>query len=199
MRPAERLFDIIQLLRGSGRPLSAATLAARLEVSVRTVYRDIAALQASGVPIDGAPGFGYVLGDGYDLPPLMFTAEEFQTIAVALDLVSRTGDRGLQEAAANVRAKIAAVRPAGRQAVVETPFFVWGRGASVAPVVCMAALRDAIRAARKLRLDYVNGNGEETRRVIWPLAIAYFSEIDSDRLLVRATPGLPPFPHRPRA
>jgi predicted DNA-binding transcriptional regulator YafY len=176
MRPAERLFDIIQLLRGTTRPLSAAALAARLEVSTRTIYRDIAALQASGVPIDGAAGFGYVLGAGYDLPPLMFTAEEFQTIAVALDLVRRTGDQGLQAAAAGVRAKIAAIRPPARGAVVEAPYYVWTQGAPASPVVRLGEVRDAIRAGRKLRLDYCNGDGRESQRVVWPLAIAYFSE-----------------------
>jgi len=176
MRPADRLFDIIQLLRGSPRALTAAAIAARLEVSTRTIYRDIATLQASGLPIDGASGFGYVLGPGYDLPPLMFTAEEFQTIAVALDLVSRTGDRGLQEAASAVRAKIAAVVPCSTTPSVETPFYVWSRGASVAPVVCMGAVREAIRGARKIRLDYRSREGVESRRVVWPLAIAYFAE-----------------------
>jgi predicted DNA-binding transcriptional regulator YafY len=176
MRPADRLFDIIQRLRGSRRPLTAAQLAASLEVSVRTVYRDIAALQAGGVPVDGASGFGYVLGTGYDLPPLMFTAEEFQTMAVALDLVRRTGDRGLQEAATAVRAKIAAVRPCAAAPAQATPFYVWTRGASVSAVVCMGAVRDAIRAAQKLRIDYVNGDGVASRRVVWPLAVAYFAE-----------------------
>jgi predicted DNA-binding transcriptional regulator YafY len=176
MRPAERLFDIIQLLRGTTRALSAAALAARLEVSTRTIYRDIAALQASGVPIDGAPGFGYLLGAGYDLPPLMFTAEEFQTIAVALDLVRRTGDQGLQAAAAGVRAKLAAIRPQARGAELEAPYYVWPQGASVAPIVCLSEVRAAIRSGRKLRLDYRNRDGAESRRIVWPLAIAYFAE-----------------------
>jgi predicted DNA-binding transcriptional regulator YafY len=176
MRPAERLFDIIQLLRGSPRPLSAAAIAGRLEVSTRTIYRDIAALQASGVPIEGAAGFGYVLGPGYDLPPLMFTAEEFQTIAVALDLVRRTGDLGLQAAAAGVRAKIAAIRPPAPRGAVEAPYYVWTQGAPVSSIVCLSAVRDAIRMGRKLRLEYRDRAGEESRRIIWPLAIAYFAE-----------------------
>ncbi|MCB8881845.1 YafY family transcriptional regulator [Acidisoma cellulosilytica] len=176
MRPADRLFDIIQLLRSSPRALTAAAIAERLEVSTRTIYRDIATLQASGLPIDGASGFGYVLGPGYDLPPLMFTAEEFQTIAVALDLVRRTGDRGLQEAASAVRAKIAAVLPCRPAPVAETPFYVWSGGASVAAVVCMAEVRDAIRDARKIRIDYLSRDGVPSQRIVWPLAVAYFSE-----------------------
>jgi len=176
MRPAERLFDIIQLLRGSRRPLPAGAIAGRLEVSTRTIYRDIAALQASGVPIEGAAGFGYVLGQGYDLPPLMFTAEEFQTIAVALDLVRRTGDRGLQAAAAGVRAKIAAIRPPARGGAAEVPYYVWGVGAPQSSIICLSEVRDAIRAGRKLRLDYRDRDGEQSRRIVWPLAIAYYAE-----------------------
>jgi predicted DNA-binding transcriptional regulator YafY len=176
MRPADRLFDIIQLLRGSQRPLSAGAIAARLEVSTRTIYRDIAGLQASGVPIDGAAGLGYVLGPGYDLPPLMFTAEEFQTIAVALDLVRRTGDEGLQAAAAGVRAKLAAIRPPAPGGMAEVPFYVWAQGAPGSAAVCFSAVRDAIRAGRKLRLDYRDRDGDESRRIIWPIAIAYYAE-----------------------
>jgi len=176
MRPAERLFDIIQLLRASRGPLSARAIAARLEVSTRTIYRDIAALQASGVPIEGAAGFGYVLGPGYDLPPLMFTAEEFQTIAVGLDLVRRTGDQGLQAAAAGVRAKLAAIRPAARGGMVEAPYYVWTQGAPASAILCLSEVRDAIRMGRKLRLDYRDRDGGESRRIIWPLAIAYYIE-----------------------
>jgi len=176
MRPAERLFDIIQLLRGRARPLSAAAIAARLEVSARTIYRDIASLQASGVPVESAAGFGYVLGPGYDLPPLMFTPEEFQTIAVALDLVRRTGDAGLQAAAAGVRAKLAAIRPPARGAMVEAPYYVWTRGAPGSSVVCFSEVREAIRAGRKLRLDYRDRDGGESCRIVWPIAIAYYAE-----------------------
>lgn len=176
MRPADRLFDIIQALRRARGPVTAAALAARLEVSARTIYRDIASLQASGIPIEGASNFGYVLGRGYDLPPLMFSAEEVQTIAVALDLVRRTGDRGLQDAADAVRAKIAMVLPGQAARVAETPYYVWSRGASVAPAVCMAEVRDAMREARKIRIGYLNGDGIKTDRVVWPLAVSYFAE-----------------------
>jgi predicted DNA-binding transcriptional regulator YafY len=176
MRPAERLFDIIQLLRAASRPLSAGAIAGRLEVSVRTIYRDIAALQGSGLPIEGAAGLGYVLGPGYDLPPLMFTAEEFQTIAVALDLVRRTGDQGLQAAAAGVRAKIDAIRPPAASGVVEAPYYVWTQGAPQSSIVCLSEVRDAIRTGRKLRLDYRDRDGDESRRIVWPLAIAHYAE-----------------------
>ena len=92
MRRADRLFDIIQILRTVSRPITAATLAEKLEVTVRTIYRDIAALQGSRVPIEGAPGLGYVLRRGFDLPPLMFTTEEIDAIAVGVRLLRRLRD-----------------------------------------------------------------------------------------------------------
>src|SRR6516225_11545026 len=99
MRRADRLFEIIQRLRSASRPLTAAMLAEELEVTMRTVYRDIAALQARRVPIEGAPGIGYLLPKGFDLPPLMFTMEEVEAIVVGARLTRRTGDHGLQQAA----------------------------------------------------------------------------------------------------
>src|SRR6266446_1444973 len=102
MRRADRLFDIIQTLRAAPRPLTAAALADKLEVTVRTIYRDVAALQASRVPIEGAPGIGYVLRRGFDLPPLMFTIDEVEAIAVGVRLVHRLRDPKLREAAKRV-------------------------------------------------------------------------------------------------
>src|SRR5881227_852327 len=98
-RRADRLFDIVQTLRAAARPLTAAALADQLEVTVRTVYRDIAALQASRVPIEGAAGLGYVLRRGFDLPPLMFTLEETDAIAIGVRLLRRLRDAKLQQAA----------------------------------------------------------------------------------------------------
>src|ERR1700691_5575775 len=99
MHRSDRLFDIIQALRTAGKPMTAAALAERLEVTVRTVYRDVATLQARRVPIEGAAGVGYVLRRGFELPPLMFTEDEAEAIAVAMRLLARTGDPGLQKAA----------------------------------------------------------------------------------------------------
>ncbi len=105
MRRTDRLFDIIQALRGAKGPMTAADLAERLEVTPRTVYRDIATLQARQVPIEGAAGLGYLLRQGYDLPPLMFTAEEIEAILVGALLTRRTGDPGLKAAADSVLSK----------------------------------------------------------------------------------------------
>jgi len=98
MRRADRLFDIIQTLRVAAGPLTAAALAEKLEVTARTIYRDVAALQASRVPIEGAAGIGYVLRRGFDLPPLMFTPVEIDAIAVGARHVRRLRDPQLQKA-----------------------------------------------------------------------------------------------------
>src|SRR6516164_9891631 len=111
MRRADRLFDIIQTLRRAPRPLTAAALADKLEVTARTIYRDIAALQGSRVPIEGAPGLGYVLRRGYDLPPLMFTIEETDAIALGVRLLRRLRDPQLEAAAQSVLAQLSTVVP----------------------------------------------------------------------------------------
>src|SRR5262249_31376899 len=111
MRRADRLFDIIQTLRAGREPVTAATLARELEVTERTVYRDIATLQARRVPIEGAPGIGYVLRRGFDLPPLMFTSDEIDAIAVGARLVRRIRDSKLQAAAARVLDKVTVMLP----------------------------------------------------------------------------------------
>src|ERR1700728_314048 len=98
MRRSDRLFDIIQRLRTARSPMTAAAIAAELEVTPRTIYRDIATLQASRIPIEGAAGVGYVLRRGYDLPPLMFTADELDAIAVGARLVRRLRAPRLQDA-----------------------------------------------------------------------------------------------------
>ena len=111
MRRADRLFDIIQALRTASHPVTAAALAEQLEVTARTIYRDIAALQGSRVPIEGAPGLGYVLRCGFDLPPLMFTSEEADAIAIGVRLLRRLRDAKLQRAAESVLGKLAFVVP----------------------------------------------------------------------------------------
>ena len=110
MRRADRLFEIIQSLRG-GRLVTAKGLSDALEVSVRTIYRDIADLQASGVPIDGEAGVGYILRDGHDLPPLMFAAAEIEALVLGARIVAEWSDRELARAADDALAKIAAVLP----------------------------------------------------------------------------------------
>lgn len=177
MRRADRLFDIIQALRRASGPLTAAQLAAQLEVTVRTVYRDIASLQASRVPIEGAAGLGYLLRQGFDLPPLMFTRDEIEAILVGARLIKRTGDPGLQAAAEGVLSKLSvALPPHLRDHLDLAPVYVSPAGAVTPQQADLTDIRTAIRDRRKLRLSYVDVDGKATERVVLPLAIAYFVE-----------------------
>jgi len=178
MRRSDRLFDIIQRLRTATRAMTAAALADELEVTVRTIYRDIATLQARRVPIEGAPGLGYLLRRGFDLPPLMFTTEEIEAILVGARLVSRTGDPGLQDAAAAVLSKVTVILPEALQAhLTAAPIFVSTSGAPVAEDVDLSVVRRAIRDERKLRIAYVDEKCARTERIIWPIAVAYYVQV----------------------
>jgi len=152
-----RLLDLIQALRRHRRSVTAAVLAAELGVSARSIYRDVATLIAQGAPIEGAAGFGYVLRPGFLLPPLMFGDEEIEALVLGLRWVAQRGDEPLGIAAADALA---------------------GPGAPVAPALIeLAGLRRTIRAERKLRISYVDGEGRRSERTIWPLALAFFDRL----------------------
>lgn len=175
MRRADRLFDIIQALRAAPGPMTAQALAERLEVNIRTIYRDIATLQARRVPIEGAAGIGYVLRRGFDLPPLMFTADEIDAITVGARMVRRLRDPGLHRAAESVLSKVATILPeALRSGLVAPPHLVSIGSAKEAQGIDLAELRRAIRENRKLRIRYADQEGRRTRRIIWPIAMAYY-------------------------
>ena len=177
MRKAARLFEIIQVLRLSKAPVTAATIAETLEVSQRTVYRDIVALQAMRVPIEGDRGIGYIMRPGFDLPPLMFSIEEIEAIVLALGLLERTGDGELKEAAKRVGTKIAgAVPPPLRQVLDMKALHAWGTVAPSPPGLDLSLVRRAIRDERKLELAYRDEGGRETERIIWPAALIYYSQ-----------------------
>lgn len=178
MRRADRLFDIIQTLREAAHPVTAATLAEQLEVTPRTIYRDIAALQASRVPIEGAAGLGYVLRRGFDLPPLMFTTEEIDAIAVGVRLLRRLRDPKLQAAAEGVLGKLTIVVPQElRMQLARAPYFVSDGSAPPADGIDLSELRGAIRETRKMSIDYVDEASRHTQRTIWPLALAYYVDV----------------------
>ena len=178
MRRADRLFDVIQVLRTARKPVTAATLAAELEVTVRTVYRDVATLQARRVPIEGAPGLGYVLRKGFDLPPLMFTVDEIEAVTVGARMVQRLRDPELQAAARRVLDKVTVVLPESlRGHVADAPFYVSQGEAATPRGVDMAEVRSAIRDRRKLRIAYVDEKRRRTRRTVWPLAMAYYVDV----------------------
>lgn len=183
MRRADRLLSIIQVLRRHRRPVTARVIADELQVSERTIYRDISGLMADGVPIRGEAGIGYVLSPGYDLPPLMFKAEEIEALVVGMSWVEARADAGLSRAARDVLAKVGAVLPPKMAPLLMEPVAyapVYAR-AEANEEIDVAALRTAIRERVKVRLDYTDEKGKRTRRVVWPLAIAYF---ELSRILV---------------
>lgn len=171
MRRTARLFEIIQILRAQSKTITAQQIAEMLEVSTRTVYRDIAALQAMRTPIDGEAGIGYMMRSGYDLPPLNFDAEEVEAIVVGLSLLTRTGDSGLLKAASRVSAKIDNVRENKQSLQVSN----WG--ASTPQSIEMSELRQAIREEQKMDIHYLDGMNNQSQRTILPIAIVYYIEV----------------------
>jgi predicted DNA-binding transcriptional regulator YafY len=182
MRRADRLFQIIQILRRSTRPVTAAALAEELEVSKRTVYRDVADLIGQRVPIEGEAGLGYLLAPDYDMPPLMLTPDEIEAVMLGAQWVAGRSDKVLSNAARDVVAKIAAVVPERlRPIVLEPSVGVKPTTAEPEGSVDPATLRSAIRNGRKLRLRYRSEAGEETERTVWPVILGY---AETSRLLV---------------
>ena len=170
-----RLLDIIQLLRRAKAPMTARTIAQELEVTPRTIYRDVVALQAMRVPIEGAAGVGYVMRAGLDVPPLMFTADELEAIAVGLSLLGRTRDGGLQAAAGRVTRKIADVlQPDGARHIEAAGLAVSPWTAVPKPDVDLSLLRRAIREERKLCFRYRDAATASTERTVRPIALTYY-------------------------
>ncbi|CFB60400.1 putative transcription repressor NiaR [Pandoraea apista] len=168
----------MQLLRRHRYPVAGAALADSLGVSLRTLYRDIAVLQAQGAHIEGAPGLGYVLKPGFLLPPLMFSEEEIEAIVLGSRWVARRTDGALADAAANALAKIAAVLPPDLRASLEASTLLIGPGDPLPPmIVDLTVIREAIRAERKLRLSYRDEAGRLSERVIWPFALGFFERV----------------------
>lgn len=174
MRRAERLFRLVSELRARG-VCRAEDLAAYFEISVRTVYRDIGHLQASGLPIEGEAGVGYLLRPGFDLPPMTFTFEQLDALAIGLSFVEVAGDTSLSEAAREVRAKLQASLPEPDKRKLENaPLFASRREGRAAP--SMKIIRRAIRERIILRLRYVDVDGGLTDRRVSPLAIWAFTD-----------------------
>jgi predicted DNA-binding transcriptional regulator YafY len=177
MRRADRLFQIVQHLRG-GRLVTARTLSERLEVSERTIYRDVADLMSSGVPIDGEAGVGYILRSGFDLPPLMFTREELTALTLGARFVKAWGGATLALAAEEALVKIEAVLPEKERRVSqETSLFAIGAGLPDAVRGVIDTLDVAIRERRRLHVVYEALDGETSERDLRPLGLYHWGKV----------------------
>ncbi|MBV5263537.1 helix-turn-helix transcriptional regulator [Pinisolibacter aquiterrae] len=175
MSRAARLLDLVQALRRRRGPVAGAVLAGELGVSLRTLYRDVATLQAQGAAIEGEAGVGYVLRSGFLLPPLMFADEELEALVLGSRWVAANGDPTLARAARDALAKIAAVLPGERRETFDEPgLLVADRQLLATAPVGLDLLRRALREERKLTLLYRDAEGRETRRLVWPIALGFF-------------------------
>jgi len=182
MRRTERLFQIIQILRAKRGAVTGQQLAEELEISLRSLYRDMAELIAQRVPVRGEAGTGYVLDDGYDMPPLMLTPDELEAAVLGAAWVARRGDPALARGARDLIAKIAqsipqALRPVLLDAALKPVSF------KPIPVETLdiGSVRRAVRDRVKIAIRYRDGEGRASSRTIWPIFIAYMEEV---RILV---------------
>jgi predicted DNA-binding transcriptional regulator YafY len=174
MRRADRLFQIIQILRRARGPLTADAIAAELETSKRSVYRDIASLIGQRVPIRGEAGVGYVLEGGFDLPPLMLTMDEIEAAVLGAQWVAARGDALLARAALDLIVKIGVAVPERLRPVLLEPASVSiAAGARIPDGLDIARVRAWIHAGRKIALSYEDEQGRASERVIWPITIGY--------------------------
>jgi predicted DNA-binding transcriptional regulator YafY len=178
MSRSERLLELIQTLRRYRRPVSGQTLADETGVSLRTLYRDIATLQAQGADIEGEPGMGYILKPGFLLPPLMFSEDEIEALVLGSRWVASRTDSDLSRAAANVLAKIAAVLPDDLKPKIEgSNLLVPPSFSDVKDAVDLSLVRKAIRNEHIVEIGYVDAAGVETERRIWPFALGFYDRV----------------------
>jgi predicted DNA-binding transcriptional regulator YafY len=177
MRRADRLFLIIHALRGRRTALPARQLAETLGVSLRTIYRDVADLQLSGVPVEGEAGVGYVLRKGSDIPPLMFSAEELEALVVGTRFVQAFTGKRLAESARTALLKIEAVLPPTlRERAGQTRIYapVWRDQYRLDFDALIDRLNAAITGGQVLRLEYSDGSGRTSSREVEPLCLAFW-------------------------
>ncbi len=178
MSRAQRLLDLIQVLRRHRFPVAGASLANELGISLRTLYRDIETLKSQGAHIDGEPGIGYILRPGFMLPPLMFSEDEIEALVLGGRWVAARTDEPLGKAARNALSKIAAVLPDDLKRSLETSTLLIGPAKhSAAGDTELSTVREAIRTERKLRINYVDDRENRTRRTIWPFALGFFERV----------------------
>ncbi|WCE03265.1 YafY family protein [Pseudoxanthomonas sp. JBR18] len=171
---ATRLLHLLDALRGRRRPVAGARLAEALGVSLRTLYRDIATLRGQGADILGDPGVGYVLLPGFLLPPLNFSEDELEALALGARWVTRQPDTALAQAAERAMTRIGATLPAAARLSIETTGLLVPTPREPPPdAPWLPTLRLGMRLEHVLRMDYADGAGQPTQRLIWPFAMAF--------------------------
>ncbi|NOX43420.1 MAG: YafY family transcriptional regulator [Gammaproteobacteria bacterium] len=177
MRRADRLFQIIQYLR-TRRVTTASWLAENLEVSERTIYRDISDLMANGVPIDGETGIGYALRRGFDFPPLMFTVDELAALTLGAQIVKSWADPQLARAAENILSKVATVLPDELKHKMSNQN-LFSPMVRLNPAVAnrLAQLRLATDRLNKVSFAYTREDGEDSERTVWPLGLFFWGQV----------------------
>ena len=174
MSRSTRLLRLLQAMRGRRQPVTAARLAEDLEVSERTIYRDVADLMAQGAPIEGEAGVGYILRPGLFLPPLMLSEDEVEATMLGLRYVDQRGDEVLRAAAAAAMAKIGAVLSPEAQAKMTAPVSLTGPPRTFPPnATPLDALRGAIRERMRVDLSYQDEHGRRTQRIVWPIQLGF--------------------------
>lgn len=177
MRRADRLFQIVQYVRG-GRLVTARRMAERLEVSERTIYRDIAHLQASGVPIEGEAGVGYVLRQGFDLPPLMFSRDEIVALVSGARLIRAWGGAGMARAAEEALIKIGAVLPeAERRRADEVQIHAMAPEMTDAVRARIDEIERAVDRRSRIAMTYRDADGRATERIVRPLGLWFWGKV----------------------
>jgi predicted DNA-binding transcriptional regulator YafY len=177
MARAERLLTLLQTLRRHRRPVSGASLAAETGISLRTLYRDIASLQAQGADIEGEAGVGYVLKPGFMLPPMMFSQEEIEALVLGSRWVARAADPRLAAAGADALAKIGAVLPADMREAIDSETLIVALRRKAEDTADVSVIRKAIRTERILELNYSDEQGRVSIRRVWPFALGYFEQV----------------------
>ncbi|WP_115719407.1 helix-turn-helix transcriptional regulator [Gallaecimonas mangrovi] len=177
MSRAQRLLDLMQLLRRHRYPVTGQQLAQTLNVSLRTLYRDIATLQGQGADISGEAGIGYQLKPGFTLPPMMFSEQEIEALVLGARWVSQKGDPALAQAANDMLAKVSAVLPASLRQELATTALLIGPGEPVpGDGEVFGQIRQAIRQQRKVSIHYTDNQGQQSQRTVWPFAMGFFDQ-----------------------
>ncbi|MBC7151447.1 MAG: YafY family transcriptional regulator [Rhizobium sp.] len=175
MSRSERLLSLLQVLRRHRQAVSGAALASELGISLRTLYRDIATLQAQGANIEGEAGVGYVLRPGYMLPPLMFSREEIEALVLGARLVTQRADPELAISARDALAKITEVLPGDLREELAASTLFAGPGLPLPEDrIDLARLREFIRSEQMMKIAYRDEKGSATERLIWPFALTFF-------------------------